>query len=127
MKQWWVPGLQIGYEHSFVHQVADFIQGLESGVAAAPTFEALEGRQLFATFAATEDGFVLQVSDGRSLRSARYPGLRRPHEAFVPRRVGHGLLSCLDLPLGDAELARDLLAGVTRRAVELSARDVPAM
>ena len=38
MKNWWVPGLQIGYEHSFVHQVADFIAGLESGVPAAPTF-----------------------------------------------------------------------------------------
>jgi predicted dehydrogenase len=38
MKNWWVPGLQIGYEHSFVHQVADFIQGLENGQPAAPTF-----------------------------------------------------------------------------------------
>ena len=28
MKHWWVPGLQIGYEHTFVHQVADFLQGL---------------------------------------------------------------------------------------------------
>ena len=27
MKNWWVPGLQIGYEHSFVHQAADFIDG----------------------------------------------------------------------------------------------------
>ena len=26
MKNWWVPGLQIGYEHTFIHQVADFIQ-----------------------------------------------------------------------------------------------------
>jgi predicted dehydrogenase len=25
MGNWWVPGLQIGYEHSFVHQVADFL------------------------------------------------------------------------------------------------------
>src|SRR5215212_1679404 len=25
MKNWWVPGLQIGYEHTFVHQVADFL------------------------------------------------------------------------------------------------------
>jgi hypothetical protein len=25
MGKWWVPGLQIGYEHTFVHQVADFI------------------------------------------------------------------------------------------------------
>ena len=43
MDKWWVPGLQIGYEHSFVHQVADFIQSLESGKAASPTFrDALE-------------------------------------------------------------------------------------
>jgi myo-inositol 2-dehydrogenase/D-chiro-inositol 1-dehydrogenase len=38
MKNWWVPGLQIGYEHSFVHQVADFVAGLESGQPAAPSF-----------------------------------------------------------------------------------------
>jgi predicted dehydrogenase len=38
MKNWWVPGLQIGYEHSFVHQVADFVMGLEKGSPAAPSF-----------------------------------------------------------------------------------------
>jgi predicted dehydrogenase len=38
MKNWWVPGLQIGYEHSFVHQVADFLKGLDSGVPAKPDF-----------------------------------------------------------------------------------------
>jgi len=38
MKNWWVPGLQIGYEHSFVHQIADFIKGLEKGKPASPTF-----------------------------------------------------------------------------------------
>ena len=27
MDKWWVPGLQIGYEHTFVHQVADFLDG----------------------------------------------------------------------------------------------------
>jgi len=43
MKHWWVPGLQIGYEHSFVHQVADFLKGLETGQPARPTFrDALE-------------------------------------------------------------------------------------
>jgi predicted dehydrogenase len=43
MKHWWVPGLQIGYEHTFVHQVADFLQGLASGKPTSPTFrEALE-------------------------------------------------------------------------------------
>ncbi len=38
MGHWWVPGLQIGYEHSFTHQVADFVQGLASGKPAEPTF-----------------------------------------------------------------------------------------
>jgi myo-inositol 2-dehydrogenase/D-chiro-inositol 1-dehydrogenase len=38
MNKWWVPGLQIGYEHTFIHQAADFIDGLTSGKPAAPTF-----------------------------------------------------------------------------------------
>jgi predicted dehydrogenase len=38
MGQWWVPGLQIGYEHSFVHQVADFLKGVETGKPAQPDF-----------------------------------------------------------------------------------------
>ncbi len=38
MKHWWVPGLQIGYEHTFIHQVADLLSGLSSGAAPAPTF-----------------------------------------------------------------------------------------
>jgi predicted dehydrogenase len=43
MGKWWVPGLQIGYEHSFVHQVADFIQGLQDKKPVSPTFrDALE-------------------------------------------------------------------------------------
>ena len=38
MSHWWVPGLQIGYEHSFVHQVADFLEAIGTGKPAAPTF-----------------------------------------------------------------------------------------
>ncbi len=38
MKHWWVPGLQIGYEHTFVHQVADFLENLSKGQPTAPTF-----------------------------------------------------------------------------------------
>lgn len=38
MKHWWVPGLQIGYEHTFIHQAADFIEGLATGKPASPTF-----------------------------------------------------------------------------------------
>jgi len=39
MKQWWVPGLQIGYEHTFIHQVADFLQALGKNESAAPSFQ----------------------------------------------------------------------------------------
>ena len=47
MDKWWVPGLQIGYEHTFVHQVADFLDGLASGEPAAPTFrDALETQKV---------------------------------------------------------------------------------
>jgi predicted dehydrogenase len=47
MNKWWVPGLGIGYEHSFVHQVADFLKSLESGEPCAPTFQdALETQKV---------------------------------------------------------------------------------
>ena len=43
MGNWWVPGLCIGYEHTFVHHVADFLRSLDKGEACSPTFrEALE-------------------------------------------------------------------------------------
>src|SRR5262249_7964736 len=38
MKNWWVPGLQIGYEHTFVHQVADFLKDLAAKKPTSPTF-----------------------------------------------------------------------------------------
>ena len=39
MKRWWIPGTSIGYEHSFVHQVADFLKSLETGDPCSPTFK----------------------------------------------------------------------------------------
>ena len=38
MKHWWVPGLQIGYEHTFIHQFADFVEAAAKGKALPPTF-----------------------------------------------------------------------------------------
>lgn len=47
MGNWWVPGLQIGYEHSFTHQVADFLKSLDTGEPAGPTFrDALETQKV---------------------------------------------------------------------------------
>ncbi len=65
MNHWWVPGLQIGYEHTFVHQVADFLEGLASGKSASPTF-----REALATDYVTDA--VLQ-----SAHSGRWEQVRR--------------------------------------------------
>src|SRR5438128_8831887 len=46
MGNWWVPGLQIGYEHSFVHQVADFLTCLAKGEPCQPDFKNALGTQI---------------------------------------------------------------------------------
>ncbi len=38
MKKWWVPGCTIGYEHTFVHTIADYLHGIETGTPAQPDF-----------------------------------------------------------------------------------------
>ena len=35
---WWPPGHLIGYEHSFVHTVADFVRAIVAGKSVSPTF-----------------------------------------------------------------------------------------
>ena len=47
MNRWWIPGTSIGWEHSFVHQVADFLKSLETGEPCSPTFkDALETQKV---------------------------------------------------------------------------------
>lgn len=38
MKHYWVPGTCIGYEHTFLNALADFVMGIESGKPAQPDF-----------------------------------------------------------------------------------------
>src|SRR5712692_4601824 len=59
MDHWWVPGLQIGYEHSFVHQVADFIKGLDERKPAMPDFRDAYRTQLVL------DAILASAKDGR--------------------------------------------------------------
>jgi len=59
MKRWWVPGLQIGYEHTFIHQVADFLEALAGGMQASPTF-----REALATDQVT-DAVLKSAKSGR--------------------------------------------------------------
>lgn len=38
MNRYWVPGLVIGYEHTFLNALADFVHGLETGEKVQPDF-----------------------------------------------------------------------------------------
>ena len=38
MNRYWVPGTCIGYEHTFLNALADFVMGIESGKPAQPDF-----------------------------------------------------------------------------------------
>ena len=64
MDKWWVPGLQIGYEHTFVHAVADFLEGLAKGEPAQPTFrEALETQKVCdAVLQSAQDGRWVEIA-----------------------------------------------------------------
>ncbi len=56
MDKWWVPGLQIGYEHSFVHQVADFLKNMAEAKPTSPTFrEALATQRVCEAVLASAD------------------------------------------------------------------------
>ena len=46
MKNWWVPGLQIGYEHTFIHQVADFLVALDEQSRRGPDLPRRIGHRL---------------------------------------------------------------------------------
>ena len=47
MNKYWVPGCTIGYEHTFINALADFIKGLDTGVPVRPNFrDALETQRV---------------------------------------------------------------------------------
>jgi len=56
MEHWWVPGCVIGYEHTFIHTLADFLAGLAKGEKTCPDFR---------------DGLATQVVCDAVLSSAR--------------------------------------------------------
>ncbi len=73
MKHWWVPGLQIGYEHTFIHQAADFLIAAAAGQSASPTFrDALQTD--YVTDAVLESAASKQWVQVRSAALARAEG-----------------------------------------------------
>jgi len=67
MKHWWVPGLQIGYEHTFTHQFADFVKSLEKNDPCPPSFrDALETQHICDAV----------LKSGKSGRWEKVPGVK---------------------------------------------------
>ncbi len=66
MDRWWVPGLAIGFEATFVHQVADFLDGVARGRPAMPDFkDALRTSQVCdAVLASAKEGKWVNVAQG---------------------------------------------------------------
>lgn len=58
MDHWWVPGCTVGYEHTFINALADFIKGIETGKPTQPDFRnALQTQRVCdAVLASGKDG-----------------------------------------------------------------------
>jgi predicted dehydrogenase len=50
---WWPQGHIIGWEHSFTHQIRDFLTAISAEAAPSPSFE--EGLQIQRVLAAVEE------------------------------------------------------------------------
>jgi predicted dehydrogenase len=56
MEKWWPPGHLIGYEHTFVHTIADFVEAVASGKRVQPDFaDALRTQRVLDAVARSAD------------------------------------------------------------------------
>jgi len=76
MDKWWVPGLIIGYEHTFVHHVADFLKSLEEGASCSPTFKEAQETQKVCE----------AILDSASSRSWKQTGVEWEEAALVSKK-----------------------------------------
>ncbi|MEU8264240.1 Gfo/Idh/MocA family oxidoreductase, partial [Micromonospora sp. NPDC048999] len=59
MSAWWPPGHPIGYEHSFTHQMRDFIEAIATGTDPTPSFT--DALQVQLVLQAVEDSALTGV------------------------------------------------------------------
>jgi predicted dehydrogenase len=71
IERWWPPGHIIGYEHTFVHAVADFLDAVTRGSAIHPSFDdALKVMQVLAAgLEAAATGRTVQVAGAGAARA----------------------------------------------------------
>jgi len=54
LSAWWPPGHIIGYEHTFTHQVRDFVEAIAAGTDPEPSFaDGLAAQRVLAAVAAS--------------------------------------------------------------------------
>ncbi len=68
MDKWWVPGCVIGYEHTFIHALADLLESLETGEKVQPDFRAALETQIVcdAVLKSAETGQWVEIGDGET-------------------------------------------------------------
>jgi predicted dehydrogenase len=75
MGAWWPPGHILGYEHTFTHQVTDFVEAIDAGTDPSPSFEdGLQVQRVLAavTRSAAADGAWTEVAGAPAPRSAAH-------------------------------------------------------
>jgi len=60
LSAWWPPGHILGYEHSFTHQMRDFVEAIAAGTDPSPSFE--DGLQVQLVLAAVARSAELRSS-----------------------------------------------------------------
>ena len=66
MDKWWVPGCVIGYEHTFINALADFLDSLESGETVQPDFRCALDTQIVcdAVLESAKSGQWIEIAGG---------------------------------------------------------------
>jgi predicted dehydrogenase len=76
---WWPAGHGLGYDHTFIHEIADFARGIAAGVPPEPTFR--DGLQVQRVLTAVEESASHQSrwTDVESLESSMSPPAGSTH------------------------------------------------
>jgi len=66
MDKWWVPGCVIGYEHTFINALADFLDSLESSETVQPDFRCALDTQIVcdAVLESAKSGQWIEIAGG---------------------------------------------------------------
>jgi predicted dehydrogenase len=71
MAAWWPPGHVLGWEHTFVHELKDFVEGIAAGQPVQPTFaDALQVQRVLAAVARSHESGAWERVEERPVAAA---------------------------------------------------------